>query len=303
MIKVFKALSDPCRIRLLSILLRGEFTVQELTAIIGTGQSRISHHLKSLCEAGLLTVKRQGTWSYYRSGDANRFFSAISHAIELEMERMPERVADMAAVAAVLEERRKRSQEFFDRHACQWDELSRSLLPLPEYQTLLLEAVPRGGRLLEIGVGTGELLLKLAQTGCQLVGVDHSPAMLAEARRRVAGQGLDTIELRIGEMAYLPMRDRSVDCVVANMVMHHAPDPLAVIMETRRVLVPNGMLLIADLARHERESARDQLADQWLGFEVDELRQWLDSAGFPAVEIKRIDAGPGEEAVLIVRAT
>lgn len=303
MLETFKALSDPCRIRLIAILLRGEFTVQELTAIIGTGQSRISHHLKTLTEAGILRVKRQGTWSYYRVCDSSRFFSSIREAIELELEHLPERAADMAAVAAVLEERRKKSQEFFDRHARQWDELSRRLLPLPEYRDRLLEAVPRGAKLLEIGVGTGELLLKLAAIAAEIVGVDHSPAMLAEARRKVAEQSVGSIDLRLGEMAHLPLSDKSVDCVIANMVLHHAADPLAVITEIRRVLKGDGLLLVADLARHEREAARDQLADQWLGFEEEELEGWLSAAGFADVTSERVNGLAGQESVLIVKAS
>jgi len=67
------------------------------------------------------------------------------------------------------------------------------------------------------------------------------------------------------------------------------------------VLIPGGTLLLADLARHEREAAREQLADQWLGFEEDELTEWLKRAGFTAVTIERIAAAAGEEAVLLVR--
>jgi len=301
-IATFKSLSDPCRLRLLAILLRGEFTVQELTAIIGTGQSRISHHLKTLTDAGLLSVKRQGTWCYYSVGDANRFFSSIREAIELQLDKIPERVADLEAVATVFEARRKKSQEFFDRHALQWRAISHKLLPLPDYQERLLMSVPKEAYLLEIGVGTGDLLVKLAEIATGIVGVDHSPAMLAEARRKVAGQSAGSIDLRLGEMAHLPLSDKSVDAVIANMVLHHAADPLAVLAEVRRVLVANGLLLIADLARHEREVARDQLADQWLGFDEGELRSWLNSAGFMHSEFVLVPAEAGKMAVLIVSA-
>ncbi|HEY5975654.1 MAG TPA: metalloregulator ArsR/SmtB family transcription factor, partial [Geobacteraceae bacterium] len=126
MLDTLKALADTCRLRLTAVLLSGEFTVQELTRIMGMGQSRISRHLKILTEAGVLTVKRQGTWSYYRLDGTNPFFAAIRPAIEAGVEGLPERPADRAAVAAVLEDRRRRSQEFFDRHARQWDELART---------------------------------------------------------------------------------------------------------------------------------------------------------------------------------
>ncbi|NTW98802.1 MAG: methyltransferase domain-containing protein, partial [Geobacteraceae bacterium] len=88
---------------------------------------------------------------------------------------------------------------------------------------------------------------------------------------------------------------------VVNMVLHHAADPTSVLAEIRRVLVPGGSLLLADLARHEREAAREQLADQWLGFERDELTEWLKRAGFATIAIDQIAAGAGQQTVLLVR--
>ena len=154
MLKLFKSLADPCRLRLTAVLLRGEFTVQELTRIFGMGQSRISRHLKILTEAGVLTVKCQGTWSYYRVGDGNAFFNAIRQAYELGLESLPERAEDLASVAKVLDERRQRSQVFFDQHARQWDDLARTLLPVPEYRPKLLKMVPVNATILEIVIGT-----------------------------------------------------------------------------------------------------------------------------------------------------
>src|SRR6185369_2037727 len=271
MIETFKALSDPCRIRLTAVLLAGEFTVQELTRLMGMGQSRISRHLKILTEAGVLSVKRQGTWSYFRVGEVNSFFAAIRPAFERELETLPERKRDLAAVAEVLEERRRRSQEFFDRHARQWDDLARTLLPIPDYLERLLSLVPQGETVVEIGLGTGGLLPALAAKAAKVIGVDHSPAMLEEARRRLALAGLAGLDLRLGEMTHLPLPDKGADCAVLNMVLHHAADPQAVLAEIRRILTPGGTLVLADLARHEREWVRERLADQWLGFEAEEL--------------------------------
>ena len=303
MFETLKALADPCRLRLTAVLLSGEFTVQELTCIMDMGQSRISRHLKILAEAGILTVKRQGTWSYYRAGADSRFFSAIRPAFEREIELIQERKQDLAAVALILEERRKRSQEFFDRHARQWDDLARTLLPVPEYRQHLLAQVPQGGNVLEIGIGTGGLLTELAMRSAKVIGVDHSPAMLEEARRRLADQGVSGVELRLGEMTHLPLSDSSVECVVANMVLHHAADPPAVLADIKRVLAKGGTLLLADLARHEREAAREQLADQWLGFEKVELTLWLSAAGFGDIRIELIEGTPGQETVLVVKAS
>jgi ArsR family transcriptional regulator len=303
LLSLLKSLADPCRLRLVAVLLRGELTVQELTRMFGMGQSRISRHLKILAEAGVLTVKHQGTWSYYRVCDSNAFFNALLPALEQGLEQLPERCDDLAALALVLEERRRRSLEFFDRHARLWDELARTLLPTPDYCSRLLELIPRGATILEVGVGTGGLLPELAARAGSVIGVDHSPAMLAEARRRLAEGGTTGIDLRLGEMTHLPLPDQSVACALANMVLHHAAEPLAVLREVRRVLAPGGLLLLADLARHEREAAREQLADQWLGFEERELRTWLATAGFSEFRCEQVEGAAGQETVLLVRAS
>lgn len=66
---VFKALADPVRLRLLSLITShsgGEACVCDLTGEFDVSQPTISHHLKVLREAGLLTSQRRGTWVYYR---------------------------------------------------------------------------------------------------------------------------------------------------------------------------------------------------------------------------------------------
>jgi ArsR family transcriptional regulator, arsenate/arsenite/antimonite-responsive transcriptional repressor len=64
-----KALADPARLRLLSLLLAGdgqEACTCELTGPLGLSQPTVSHHLKKLSEAGLITGDRRGVWTYYR---------------------------------------------------------------------------------------------------------------------------------------------------------------------------------------------------------------------------------------------
>jgi ArsR family transcriptional regulator len=61
----FKALSDPNRLRIIDRLRGGERCVCELTDALDAGQSLLSFHLKILKEAGLVTDRRDGRWSYY----------------------------------------------------------------------------------------------------------------------------------------------------------------------------------------------------------------------------------------------
>jgi ArsR family transcriptional regulator len=69
MAQVFKALGDPVRLRLLSLIgahRGGEVCVCDLTTAFDLTQPTISHHLKVLREAGIITSERRGTWVYYR---------------------------------------------------------------------------------------------------------------------------------------------------------------------------------------------------------------------------------------------
>ena len=67
--RVFKAMGDPVRLRLLSLIAShagGEACVCDLTDVFDLSGPTISHHLKVLREAGLITGERRGTWIYYR---------------------------------------------------------------------------------------------------------------------------------------------------------------------------------------------------------------------------------------------
>ena len=79
--KVFKALGDPVRLRLASLIAShdgGEACVCDLTDAFELSGPTISHHLKVLREAGLITGERRGTWVYYRiEPDALRRLSAV----------------------------------------------------------------------------------------------------------------------------------------------------------------------------------------------------------------------------------
>ncbi len=68
-VEVFKAASDPCRLRILKLLKEGELCVCEIMTALKKPQSTTSHHLSILREAGLVKERRDGKWSYYRLAD------------------------------------------------------------------------------------------------------------------------------------------------------------------------------------------------------------------------------------------
>ncbi len=69
---VFKALADPTRVRLLSLIAAtagGEACICDLTEPVALSQPTVSHHMKQLVEAGLVTREQRGKWAYYRVVD------------------------------------------------------------------------------------------------------------------------------------------------------------------------------------------------------------------------------------------
>ena len=67
--RVFKALGDPTRVRLLSLIAATageEACICDLTAPVGLSQPTVSHHMKQLVDAGLVTREQRGKWAYYR---------------------------------------------------------------------------------------------------------------------------------------------------------------------------------------------------------------------------------------------
>jgi ArsR family transcriptional regulator len=65
-VRIFKTLSDPTRLRIILLLLRKELCVCELTFILDQEQSRVSHHLRILRDSGLVEDVREGKWIIYK---------------------------------------------------------------------------------------------------------------------------------------------------------------------------------------------------------------------------------------------
>jgi len=101
-----------------------------------------------------------------------------------------------------------------------------------------------GGRVLEVGVGTGISLPHYSQT-CRLCGIDISEMMLRKAQVRVAEHGLTNVEgLWVMDAENLSFPDNSFDVVVAQYVVTTAPNPEATLDEFARVLKPGGEIVL-----------------------------------------------------------
>jgi phosphatidylethanolamine/phosphatidyl-N-methylethanolamine N-methyltransferase len=103
-----------------------------------------------------------------------------------------------------------------------------------------------GGRILEVGVGTGISLPDYARTN-RLVGVDYSEPMLRRAQERVRNEQLDHVDaLAVMDAARLGFPDASFDVVVGQYLITAVPDPEATLDEFARVLKPGGEIILVN---------------------------------------------------------
>jgi phosphatidylethanolamine/phosphatidyl-N-methylethanolamine N-methyltransferase len=118
-----------------------------------------------------------------------------------------------------------------------------------------------GGRILEVGVGTGISLPDYARSNI-LVGVDISEPMLRKAQERVDEFGLTNVEaLAVMDAEKLSFPDNSFDVVVAQYVITTVPNPEATLDEFARVLKPGGEIIL--VSRVGAEAGLRRAFEQW----------------------------------------
>lgn len=99
-------------------------------------------------------------------------------------------------------------------------------------------------RVLDVATGTGAVAEEIVRKyGCHVTGIDQSPDMLAEARRRVDEKGLaDRVDLLQAEAERLPFPDDEFDAVTFTYLLRYVDDPGAVLRELVRVVHPRGVV-------------------------------------------------------------
>ncbi len=184
------------------------------------------------------------------------------------------------------------SNPYFAEVAEQWDEIRSDYFTEHMRDAAIAKAhLPPNAIVADVGTGTGFVAQGLAPQASRVIGFDASPEMLVVARRNLAG--FDNVEFREAVGDQLPVASEMFDGVFANMVLHHAPDPLATIKEMTRVLrspdavsgKAGGVLCLTDLDTHDHEWQREQMADLWLGFEREDIRRWFAEAGLHDINV------------------
>jgi SAM-dependent methyltransferase len=285
-------LSDATRGRMLLILERHELTVTELCAVLQLPQSTVSRHLKTLADSAWVTSRRDGTSRYYtlaldeRDAHTRRLWSLLREQIATTAGADQ----DARRLKSVLGRRQSKSEEFFASAAGQWDHLRRELFGGASALHALPALIDPGWTVGDLGCGTGETSAALAPFVARSVAVDRSGDMLQVARKRF--RDVPNVDVRRGELEALPVADAELDAAVMILVLHHVPDPAAVLCEAARTLKLRGRFVLCDMLPHDREEYKQQMGHVWLGFGDDQLRRLLGGAGFDDIRIVPLPVDP-----------
>ncbi len=98
-VKLFKALADETRLRILNLLCRQELCVCQIVDVLGIGQSKASRHLSHLKHAGLVTDRREGLWMYYSLSKPNAELPRqVINCLKRADDELPMGAADLEAL-------------------------------------------------------------------------------------------------------------------------------------------------------------------------------------------------------------
>lgn len=297
-LRALKVMADPTRVRILLLLGREELAVAELQEILSIGQSTLSTHLAQLRQVGLVEDRKSG--KHVRYSLRRALPAPVAGLLEEASREIEEIRNDDEALALVLEKRRQRTRAYFDELAGRF---GRHYMPGRSWKAMaeaLLALLP-GVDAADLGAGEGAVAFLLARRARRVYAVDSSRQMVEYGSRLAAERGFANVEYRLGDLESLPLEGACVDVAFFSQSLHHAQHPERAVAEAWRILRPGGRVVLLDLARHNREEARELYADEWLGFTEVEIRRFLRGAGFEEIEtsvVHREEQAPHFETLL-----
>ena len=270
-----RAIAEPSRLRLLAVLARGEFSVSELTEVLGQSQPRVSRHLKLLDDSGLLERFREQHWIYYRvpmDTDGGRLARLLLEQLDADD---PVLAGDRERVERVLAVRGGRGAA--------GDGVPEAM-SAGEFVPLVAAELGEQGleAMLYFGQAPETVLVGLGSRARRVVGMNAARHVVQRARAVLHSTGLNHCVLQQGELAALPQPAQSFDVVLIDRMLAGAERPAAALQEAARVLRPGGrVVLVEDFdALEQRTPDANPLAL---------LRGWFADAGLACDRLRPFD--------------
>ena len=147
-------------------------------------------------------------------------------------------------------------------------------------ERLLLNLLPADLVVADVGSGSGRFLGLLSPHVRKAIGIEPSAKMIEISRQKIEKNHWSNVEIRRGSLEDLPLESSEVDAVFSNLVLHHSPRPAEAVARLAEAIKPGGKIVISDFSAHSADWMREEMADFWLGFEPEALREWMEKAGF-----------------------
>lgn len=284
-----KALADSLRLQILRLLKSESFGVLELCRILDIRQSALSHHLKILSTAKLVTTRREGNSIFYRRAFLSEedSFSDIKKSVFENIEALPVSNEQKEKIRQIQLERAQLSLKFFKRNADKFREKQGLIVEHSHYAGGLQDVISglgldKDANVLEVGPGEGQLLEELASRFSNVTALDNSSDMLEKSRDAMAIAGHKHVDFILGDTAVARKNNLTSDLVIFDMVLHHISSPAKTFKDVAVLLKPSGFLLVIDLCNHDQDWVRESCGDLWLGFDEGDLDHWASKAGLEA---------------------
>lgn len=150
-----------------------------------------------------------------------------------------------------------------------------------------------GNDILDVGTGTAQIPVELCRQSedCRIIAIDMAVHMLDLARFNIEVDGFtQRIFLQQIDAKEMLFESEMFDCVMSNSIIHHIPEPLAVLAESIRVTRPGGLLFFRDLLRPESGEEVAHLVSTYAGDENEHQRQMFDDSLRAALSLSEVRA-------------
>jgi ArsR family transcriptional regulator len=288
---LYKALADSVRLQILRLLKNDSFGVLEICRILDMRQSALSHHLKILANAGLVSTRREGNSIFYRRAFVAQDdeFREIKKCVYEDMDRVQLLDQQQAIIELIHLERAELSLSFFDKNADQFREQQGLIVKHDDYCQSLHDVIASLGltnsaSVMEVGPGEGLLLVELAEKYNNLTALDNSSEMLEKARQTSLAADFNSLTFILGDSQVAKKLPGRYDLIIFDMVLHHISSPAETFQDCAALLNDGGYLLVADLTNHDQDWVRESCGDLWLGFEDSDLIAWAERSALSATD-------------------
>lgn len=280
-----KAYGDVLRLEILRVLSTDSFGVLELSSLFDMRQPAMSHHLKVLSQAGLVSTRKEGNTIFYRRAlpPQERISSDVMRSLFSAVDTLSLSSSLTRRLLKVRGQRAEQSMAFFARNVNQFRQHQELIADHDLYARCVADVLektelPDHQQVMELGPGEGDFLATLSERFQRVYAVDNSGEMLAISQQRVKERNLNNIQFIHGEIEALSALEGQFDCIVANMVLHHVATPSGIFTWVSRLLKPGGSMLVSELSSHNQDWVRESCGDLWLGFSVEDLDGWAQDA-------------------------